>query len=144
LTSRAQEKLSDAEQWWEKAKREAIAGFGKDDGHLAVTANGLADVYRCQGGEKFHLAEALYRECLEITATCYGKGDVRYAQALQNLGQYCSDAGRHTEALQHLNQALSVKQSVFGKHHIDCARVRTRPELAALFAAFYMLLELSL
>ena len=120
-----QEKYLVAEQWWEKAQREAIAGFGEGDGHLAVTANGLADVYRCQGGDKFQLADELYRNSLEITASCYGKGDVRYAQALQNLGQYCSDAGQHAEALRHLNEAYSVKQSSFGKQHIDCARVLT-------------------
>jgi tetratricopeptide (TPR) repeat protein len=119
-----QENYADAEQWWLLAKREATAGFGSDEGHQAVVANGLADVYRCQGGEKFKLAESLYHESLDITTRCYGTGDVRYAQALQNLGQYLSDAGQHGEALKNIRSALAVKQLVFGRKHIECARVR--------------------
>lgn len=42
-----QENYGDAEQWWLKAKQQAIEGFGEGAGHLAVIANGLADVYRC-------------------------------------------------------------------------------------------------
>lgn len=106
------------------AEQEAVQGFGEGDGHMAVIHNGLSDVLRRQGGAKFAQAEALYASSLRITEQAYGKNDVRYAQALQNFGQYCSDAGRHREALQRLRHALTVKEAIFGKLHIECARVR--------------------
>lgn len=102
-------------------------GFGEHDGHMAVIQNGLADVLRRQGGARFAQAEALYMESLRTAQSAYGKADVRYAQALQNLGQYCADAGRHREGLRQLQQALAVKEGIFGKLHIECARVRDTP-----------------
>eukprot|EP00892_Ulva_mutabilis_P007206 jgi/Ulvmu1/4858/UM020_0144.1 len=120
----AEERYAEAEKWWELAKQEAVQGFGEDDGHMAVIQNGLADVLRRQGGPKFSQAEALYISSLHTTERVYGKADVRYAQALQALGQFCSDAGRHREALQRLRQALAVKEAIFGKIHIECARVK--------------------
>lgn len=106
------------------ARQEAVRGFGEDDGHMAVIQNGLADVLRRQGGTRFVQAEALYMDSLRTAERAYGKADVRYAQALQNLGQYCADAGRHREGLRQLQQALAVKEGIFGKLHIECARVR--------------------
>ena len=69
----------EAEQWWEKAKAEAIQGFGGRTAQLAVIANGLAEVYRLAGGERFERAEALYRESIEIVEREYGASDARYA-----------------------------------------------------------------
>lgn len=106
------------------ARLEVVQGFGEADGHMAVVQNGLADVLRRQGGSKFAQAEVLYNSSLRTTERVYGRDDVRYAQALQNLGLYCSDAGRHREGLQRLSQALAVKEAIFGKLHIECARVR--------------------
>lgn len=105
------------------ARQEAVQGFGEDDGHMAVIQNGLADVLRRQGGAKFTRAEALYTDSLRTAERVYGRGDVRYGQALQALGQYCADGGRQREGLRHLQQALAVKEGIFGKLHIECARV---------------------
>lgn len=122
-----QERYEEAEKWWEMARQEAVEGFGEDDGHMAVIQNGLADVLRRQGGARFAQAEALYTASLRTTERVYGKADVRYAQALQNLGQYWADAGRHHQGLRHLEQALAVKERIFGKLHIECARVWLLP-----------------
>lgn len=71
---------------------------------------------------------------MRITERSYGGGDVRRAQAGQNLGRYLSDAGRHAQALRHLHDALAVKEKVFGKMHIECARVRN---LLGMFWGFF-------
>lgn len=119
-----QGKLNEAEAWWQRARAEAIAGFGPTDGHLAVVAVGLAEVLRTAGGDHFAQAEALYRESVEITRREYGNQDVRSAHALQILGQYLSDAGRHNEALKVLAAAAATKQIVLGSGHVDYAQVR--------------------
>jgi tetratricopeptide (TPR) repeat protein len=122
--------FKDAEAWWQMAKDEAEAGFGPEDAHMAVIANGLADVYRKSGGERFKDAEKLYQESVDITRKHCGPLDVRYSQALQYLGQYYSDAGRYRDALDSLEAAAKVKGSTLGKHHVDYAQVRAnRPSL---------------
>jgi tetratricopeptide (TPR) repeat protein len=118
-----QERYKDAERWWHHAREEVIAGFGATDAHHAVIANGLAEVNRRAGGQAFAKAEGYYRESLDITEREFGPRDVRYAQALQYLGQYLSDAGRHKEALHLLHQAVQAKRQALGRHHIDVAQV---------------------
>ena len=119
-----QERFDDAEAWWLRARDEAEAGFGPNDAHLAVIENGLAEVYRCAGGNKFAHAERHYRASIDILAREYGKDDVRCAQAVQYLGQYLSDAGRHAEAARLLRAAIASKQIALGKGHINVAEVR--------------------
>jgi Tetratricopeptide repeat len=74
-----QGRFAEAEAWWLKARAEAIEGFGASTAHLAVVANGLAEVYRCAGGERFAEAEALYRESVAIVEREYGTADARCA-----------------------------------------------------------------
>jgi tetratricopeptide (TPR) repeat protein len=124
LDGHMQGKLNDAEAWWQRARAEAIAGFGPTGGHLAVIANGLAEVLRTAGGDRFVQAEALYRESIEITERAYGKQDMRSAHARQILGQYLSDAGRHKEALKELATAVATKRAVLGRGHVDYAQVQ--------------------
>lgn len=80
-------------------------------------------MYRRAGGPAFAKAEAYYRESLHITEREFGAQDVRYAQALQYLGQYLSDAGRHGEAIRLLQQAVQAKRQALGRNHIDVAQV---------------------
>lgn len=80
-------------------------------------------MFRCAGGVKFEQAERHYRASIDILAREYGKDDVRCAQAVQYLGQYLSDAGRHAEAVQTLRAAISSKQVALGKGHINVAEV---------------------
>ena len=124
VVKRMQGKYDEAEAWWHKARQEAIAGFGPDDAHLAVVSNGLAEVCRCAGGDRFAQAEQLYRDSLEIVERAYGSKDVRWAQACQYLGQYLSDAGRHKEAVPELTRAAAAKREALGKRHVDYAQVR--------------------
>lgn len=92
--------------------------------HTAVVANGFAELYRLWGGDRFAGAEAYYKESIEILKREIGMEDVRYAQALQYLGQYYLDANRHDEALQQLQQNAAIKKSILGEHHAEYANVR--------------------
>lgn len=117
----AQGQYHDAEQWWHKAEEQAVRGFGSQDAHLAVVANGLAELYRIWGGERRAAAEALYRRGAAILEREVGPGDVRFAQALQHLGLYLMDCGRHAEALRELERAAAIKRAALGDHHADYA-----------------------
>ena len=119
-----QGKYTDAEAWWDKARAEAIAGFGERDAHLAVVTSGLAEVFRLAGGHKFAAAEPLLRETVALTQQEYGEADVRAAHARQLLGQYLSEAGQHKAAVAELEAAAAAKKKVLGKGHVDYAAVR--------------------
>lgn len=122
-----QGKYEEAEEWWKRCLHESDLGFGKGDMHTAVVANGFAELYRMWGGDRFARAEQHYKDSIQILEREIGTDDVRYAQALQYLGQYYLDARRYTEALQQLEQNAAVKKAALGEHHAEYASVRLCP-----------------
>jgi tetratricopeptide (TPR) repeat protein len=125
VTACLQGKYDEAEQWWKRSLKESDMGFGKADMHAAVVANGFAELYRMWGGERFAGAEQYYKDSIEILRREIGTEDVRYAQALQYLGQYYLDARRYQEALQQLEKNAAIKKAALGEHHAEYASVRT-------------------
>lgn len=118
-----QGRYEDAEAWWKMALREAREGFGAQDMHTAVVSNGLAELYRLWGGEKFVEAEQYYLQCVQIMARETGTSDLRYAQSLQYLGQYYLDGQRFKEALEQLQKCAAVKKAALGAQHSDHCHV---------------------
>ena len=91
--------------------------LGADHIGLGITLEKLARIYREQQPQRFDDAEAVLRRLLLVTQKEYGNAHMDVAKVLNNLGETLQAAGRHTEAVPLLEQALFIVLKCQGPHH---------------------------
>jgi tetratricopeptide (TPR) repeat protein/tRNA A-37 threonylcarbamoyl transferase component Bud32 len=74
-----------------------------------------------EDGQRYAEAEAAYRRAVELSARCYGPGNVRVAVAQAALANLLSRLGREAEARPLLESAIAVERAALGPHHLQLA-----------------------
>ena len=109
----------EAGKYLRRALKEARAGFGEADPHVAAARNNLAELYRIQG--RWAEAEALYTEALQALEKAYGSQHASVGTALHNLAGCHLAKGDHETAYRTYRTALERKEASLGMNHPEYA-----------------------
>ena len=110
----------EAGKYLRRALKEAVAGFGKDDPHVAAARNNLAELYRLQ--RRWDEAERLYTDAARALEKHYGPGHPAAATATHNLGGCKLARGDHAGAYKTYAAAAKKKAASLGVQHPDYAQ----------------------
>ena len=110
----------EAGKYLRRALKEAVAGFGKDDPHVAAARNNLAELYRLQ--RRWDEAERLYTDAARALEKHYGPGHPAAATAVHNLGGCKLARGDHVGAYKTYASAAEKKAASLGVQHPDYAQ----------------------
>ena len=110
----------EAGKYLRRALKEAVAGFGKDDPHVAAARNNLAELYRLQ--RRWDEAERLYTDAARALEKHYGPGHPAAATATHNLGGCKLARGDHAGAYKTYAAAAKKKAVSLGVQHPDYAQ----------------------
>ena len=110
----------EAGKYLRRALKEAVAGFGKDDPHVAAARNNLAELYRLQ--RRWDEAERLYTDAARALEKHYGPGHPAAATATHNLGGCKLARGDHAGAYKTYAAAAEKKAASLGVQHPDYAQ----------------------
>ena len=110
----------EAGKYLRRALKEAVAGFGKDDPHVAAALNNLAELYRLQ--RRWDEAERLYTDAARALEKHYGPGHPAAATATHNLGGCKLARGDHAGAYKTYAAAAEKKAASLGVQHPDYAQ----------------------
>jgi len=109
-----------SQNYWEKAKIQAIREFGKDHLYYGMSLNNLANLYQCIG--RYREAEPLYKEAIKNTESILGKHHPSYGIRLNNLAGLYKALGRYKEAETLYQEALLNIKSTLGKDHFEYSK----------------------
>ncbi|NES40394.1 MAG: tetratricopeptide repeat protein [Moorea sp. SIO2C4] len=115
--------------------QEIIAAVNPAIPHLVETATVLTDWLRdedliwpfvglrrfYEGQGTYDQAEALCKQCLEITRTRLGQDHPDVATSLNNLAGLYYSMGRYDQAEPLYQQALKIRKQLLGEEHVDVA-----------------------
>ena len=110
----------EAGKYLRRALKEAVAGFGKDDPHVAAARNNLAELYRLQ--RRWDEAERLYTDAARALEKHYGPGHPAAATATHNHGGCKLARGDHAGAYKTYAAAAEKKAASLGVQHPDYAQ----------------------
>jgi len=101
-------RMAEAARLYADLVRDARAAFGPGHPQTAVMIDGFARLQDEQG-IRLDLAEALYREALEIRSKALGPRSPEVADSLGELGGFYRETGRHGEAEACLKACLELR-----------------------------------
>jgi len=109
----------------EKAIHASLAIFQKEaccnNPHHAATLNTMALIFYKKGGRES--ARACLLKALDITEMNYGR-NIEYAICCQNIAQILAAESDHANALQYMEDAWGIMQSIYGSNHPNTKKTR--------------------
>jgi tetratricopeptide (TPR) repeat protein len=89
--------------------------LGVEHPYVAVTLNGIAELYRAQG--HYAKAEPLFQRSLAILEKALGPDNVNLAATLNNLALLLVDQGQYAKAEPLYGRALAIRVKALGPEH---------------------------
>jgi serine/threonine-protein kinase len=117
----------------------ALRIYPKTHPSFATSTNNLASFWAdrfaqaqepARKAEYAQRAEQMFRESLALREATDGPDSIRVATVCVNLASLLSPLGRHEEALALLDRALSIRERVLGRNHLETVKVLNNRAIA--------------